>query len=197
MMQNIKQEKASLRVEMLEKRKTIDSLQKQKWDEKIFERLTSLDSFKQAENVLCYCSVNGEVDTRKIISKSLEMGKKVYLPKTAKKGTMDFYRIFSLSELSSGYMNIPEPDGKSEKFTGFEAFCILPGLCFTRNGCRLGYGGGYYDRYLEGRSLKTYALAYDLFVVNSMVCGEKDIKADFILTPESVIKCTRKCGGTR
>lgn len=196
-MKDLQKEKASLRRKMLEKRKKVDGLIKKNWDEKIFDRIISLDAYKKAENILCYFSVNGEVDTKKIICHSLETGKKVYLPKVTAEEKMDFYRIFSLSEPVAGYMGIPEPNANSEKFVDCEAFCILPGLCFTEEGCRLGYGGGYYDRYLQDRNLQTYALAYDIFVVKSIPCSRKDKKADYILTPESVIKCTRKCGGTR
>ncbi len=114
----------------------------------VMEALLCLPQYRQAEQILIYVSVGAELSTREVILQALSDGKKVFCPKVEGK-TMEFYRIFSLQDLSPGCRNIPEPMGNTPRCEKKgRTLVVVPGSAFDRSGHRIGYGGGYYDRYL-------------------------------------------------
>ena len=185
----ISKSKKSLRGEILEKRKTLLKEDKLKWDREIAGNLVEMKEFAEAKDVLCYVSTDDEVDTKKIINFSLSQNKNVYVPKVISKEKMEFYKINSLSELQKGYFGISEPDTENEKFEKGDAICIVPGLCFDKEGNRLGYGGGFYDRFLQNKKMLKVSLAYSSFVSEKIDCDEYDVKMDYIVTQSGVLDC--------
>lgn len=115
---------------------------------RVGEKLRRLEAYRKAENVLVYASIGSELSTEDIIQMAFTDGKKVFCPKVEEK-QMNFYRITSVKELYPGCMGIPEPEGNKEVYAASKnSIVVAPGSAFDRSGHRIGYGGGYYDRWL-------------------------------------------------
>ena len=97
---------------------------------------------------------------------------------------MDFYVIHSDDDLRTGHYGIREPDPfRCEKAViSGKALCIVPGLCFDRRGYRLGYGGGYYDRFLSTHKVTRVGICYSYFMVNELIYGKYDVRMDKVIT---------------
>ena len=186
-------EKKRLRQEMKKRRSSLGAASRLEKEGRIRENLCRLPEFSEAEYVFSYVSYRSEVDTRVLLEYCLEKGKQVFVPKVLDKEKMAFYAIRSLSQLEKGPMGIWEPKAacppyRSEDCPG-QKIMLLPGLAFDKKGGRLGYGGGYYDRYLAdfGPCL-TVALAYGCQIIPSVPCGQTDIKTNVILTENAIIR---------
>ena len=151
------------------------------------ERIVGHQWFYQAEFFLSFVSYGSEISTREILREALRAGKKVYVPKVlAKKDGLEmcFYRITALEELVEGYRGIPEPSGDSEKYVYSEAdvshtLMLMPGVAFDAYRNRIGYGKGFYDRFLEGRpglQLRTIAVGYRCQMVERLPEEDWDVK---------------------
>lgn len=155
-------------------------------DEKIFLRLVSSEQFKNHDKILCYVSTDIEVDTRKFIEYALECGKTVAVPKCVRNGEMIFFEIHSLDNLERSAFGIDEPSEKiHRKFSSDETdscLCIVPALAFDSNGMRLGYGGGYYDRFLSRFSPETVGICYSSCIVEKIPFQQHDIRIKNIIT---------------
>lgn len=161
-------------------------------DKLIFEKLISLKEYKTAETVFCYASYKSEVSTNDIINHSLKEGKRVALPVIIDKaGNMDFYFIDSLSDFDINEYGIPEPNKDScEKATADEyTLLIVPALCFNRNGFRLGYGGGYYDRFLTGFNGTSVGLCYGNCICDDIPVESYDIPVNIVINENEIIYC--------
>lgn len=182
-------DKKELRSYIKAKRKSIEN--KVEKDILIAQNLLSLDEIKNADTVLCYLSLDDEVCTDEIVTALLNMGKKVGAPYCVDNdGNMDFYYITDFDDLRIQSFGVREPVlEKCEKITSFDnAVIILPGLCFDKNGNRLGYGKGYYDRFLQIHSLISVGLCYNSLIVKKVPTDMYDKKADIIVTENDIIK---------
>jgi 5-formyltetrahydrofolate cyclo-ligase len=178
-------DKEDIRRRTLEKR---DQLSKEEIEEKsrqILEKIVNLEEYKSAENVLIYASMRSEVVTDDIILDCLANGKNVFCPKVTDKerGIMEFVRITSLEELSEGFYGIREPELSEEKLFSQEmdidkSLVIMPGAAFDKGRNRVGYGGGYYDRYLKRfPGLDTAAVCFDLQISDERIdVDENDVR---------------------
>jgi 5-formyltetrahydrofolate cyclo-ligase len=148
------------------------------------------EAFLNCSVLYSYISFNQEVLTNGIIEHAWKSGKKVAVPKTYKKPNMDFCYIESFDELELSNYGIPEPP--AHHVADDENILILmPGLAFDRNFNRVGYGGGYYDKYLSDHKNKTFtkvALGFDFQLVPYIESDEHDIKLDIIITPSNIIQ---------
>lgn len=156
-------------------------------DRVILDRFTQLPAYKAASLVLTYVSAGGEVDTLRLILRALADGKAVACPRCRKADrTMTFHRIGSLSELSVGAYDIyePAPDAPSVRPEELaESICAVPGLAFDESGGRLGYGGGYYDRFLSGYSGTSVGLCRSGCLSPSPLPQDgNDIRVSLVLT---------------
>lgn len=176
-----------IRKAFIEKRKEIKDREEK--DRAVFLRFFEVLP-DEAKRIFIYCSFSGETDTRMIISKLLEEGREVYLPVVTGKTSMDFYRLENLNELKSGSFGIPEPktEGKTPGYPDPEKdLMVIPGTVFDECGGRLGYGGGFYDRYLERHPAHTLALAYEMQVTEEpLELEEHDKRMERLITDEKI-----------
>ena len=189
-MTDSKKTKAEIRELMKKKRSAMTFERILVYSEQILRKLVNLPEYIEADALLCYVSFSSEVDTHFLINKAVSDGKKVYVPKVFGKESMEFYRINDINELSAGNYGILEPDEtKSEELSmvhGKKYLLILPGVAFDKNFTRLGYGGGYYDRFLAKYvdfNINKVMLAYESEKTEyDLPREEYDIPADVILT---------------
>jgi 5-formyltetrahydrofolate cyclo-ligase len=184
--------KRAIRKEILKKRDEISPDLKSVKNALIKERLFSLPEFINANTVFFYASFRSEVETLSIIKESIKMGKKIVLPKVDKeRHRLKLHEIKDISELSPGYMGIPEPSPFNERLVTLDNIdlVIIPGAAFDFSGNRLGYGGGYYDILLSENTRKVpiIALAYEEQLVDSIPSEKHDVKVDIIVTDKRVI----------
>lgn len=164
----------------------------------IMEKTVGHYEFMQAEEVLLYASYKSEVITDGIMEYAFMLGKKVYCPKVITNGVqseMEFFQILSKEDLKEGYKGIKEPETiQDRKFIPFlkKAILIMPGAVFDKSGHRIGYGKGFYDRFLHGKEDSfqcKIALAYDFQVQEEIPYESHDVCADIIITEKDIIDC--------
>ena len=150
--------KAELRKQVLQEMKGLSQKQKQVMDRALTERFLNHPFYQEAKTIATYLSFPHEFQTQELIERALKDGKKVLIPKTYSKGRMDFV-VYDPQQLKKTSFGLLEPQGDLEVVDPSQIDLIhVPGLAFTTEGYRIGYGGGYYDRYLEnfaGHSLST------------------------------------------
>lgn len=154
----------------------------------IMDKLARQSCFLEAETLYCYVSYNQEVMTKPLIQRALQAGKKVAVPKVIG-NEIEFIYIHSLEDLEAGYQGIEEPVG-NEIANEKEVFMIMPGLAFDTSCNRVGYGGGFYDRYLEKHresKIKKIAVAFDFQVLDNLEMEECDWLVDGIITEARMI----------
>lgn len=174
--------KSDLRKHFIEIRSSVDNASERSDD--IFSLLTGSELYKSADTVLAYWSVGSEVSTQRIIDMALSDKKRVALPRCIdRKGNMEFYYISSLSDLRDGMYGIKEPsdDEKADDF-GENTVCLVPGLSFDKKGYRLGYGKGYYDRFLSDFGGISIGLSYDCCLCEDLPTDRFDKKVNYIIT---------------
>lgn len=153
------------------------------------ERILGHQWFYGSEEILCFVSYGSEIDTGEIISEALRLKKKVYVPKVISFGEeeqleMDFYRITSTEDLREGYKGILEPLGDTESYQytperAAHTLMLMPGAAFDGLRNRIGYGKGFYDRYLadkEALQLRTIAVGFKCQLVEEIPAQDTDIR---------------------
>lgn len=186
------QEKKQLRKEYLRIRDAMPVEERMAASRRIVNHLCELRCYQEAEVLLLYYSYRSEVVTRFLIEDLLQQGlKQVYLPKVHG-DKMFFYRIRSLNDLSIGYQGILEPSEKNEVF-GREitkkkrCLLILPGVAFDKEGNRMGFGKGFYDRFLmEYPGVCHNALAFECQIAEQIPCEVHDQKMQRIITEQNI-----------
>lgn len=183
--------KDEIRKESLNARKDLTKEQKETLNKKIFNFVTQSDEYKNSSAILTYVSTENEIDTRKLIEHSFEIGKSVFVPVMDKKTkTMDFYEIKSFSELTVVKFGILEPepiiDRKIKSFDG--TLCIVPGLAFDKNGFRVGYGGGYYDKFLPQYNSTAMGLCRFDEICEQINSQSHDIPVNILATERGLIR---------
>jgi len=190
-MNGISQRKKELRGELKRRRMEITPEKRAEFDKAIFDIFTNSLTFRHTDTLLAYYSVNGEVSTLDVIKTALDRNIRVFLPRCTKDQSGDdimfFHKIRSLSELRSGMYGIPEP---SEDFPLFEPkghnVCIVPGLAFDKKGFRIGYGKGYYDRFLRNFCGTKVGFCYSDFFVDKLPVGKYDTGLDMLITEKGI-----------
>ncbi|MGL5868870.1 5-formyltetrahydrofolate cyclo-ligase [Clostridium chrysemydis] len=186
--ETIKSNKKNIRKSIIAKRdlkKEENSLK----DSKIFKNLISLNSYKRAKKVFIYIGFGSEINTKSLIKIMLREGKEVFVPKVLEE-EMIALKITSLNNLIESKFKILEPIGEKSDIDGEEFdLIIMPGVAFDRSGNRIGYGKGYYDKYLKDikSDIKKIALAYELQLIEEIETEEHDLKVDSIITENEII----------
>ena len=155
-------------------------------DYAIFTKFLNSDLFDEAKSIFIYVSVADEVDTFEIIRRSLEMGKAVYVPYITDRdeGLMIPVRIYDLDNLIPGEFDIPT--SYTMETIENPDLTVVPGLGFDKKKNRMGYGGGYYDRYLNKVKTKSVGLFASEFEVEEIPTDEFDHKLDYIITEKEI-----------
>ena len=152
--------KAELRKKILQEMKTLSQEQKQAMDRALTERFLKHPFYQEAKTIATYLSFPHEFQTQGLIDQALKAGKKVLIPKTYPKGRMEFV-VYNPQQLAKTSFGLLEPQGDLEVVDASQIDLIhVPGLAFTKEGYRIGYGGGYYDRYLEHFAGHTMSTIY-------------------------------------
>lgn len=182
-------EKNLIRKQMKQLRADMTRTERFEKSMQIFEQLITVPEFKRADRIYTYVSMDNEIDTIMLIDYSLSLEKRVFVPRVSGKD-MEFYEISDISELNPGYRGIYEPDinGKEPDYSR-TGFMCMPGLAFDRSYNRIGYGGGFYDRYLSVENkLYKAALAYEAQLLESIPAQDGDVRPDMIVTEESIYR---------
>ena len=182
-------EKNLIRKQMKQLRADMTRTERFEKSMQIFEQLITVPEFKRADRIYTYVSMDNEIDTIMLIDYSLSLEKRVFVPRVSGKD-MEFYEISDMTELNPGYRGIYEPDinGKEPDYSR-TGFMCMPGLAFDRSYNRIGYGGGFYDRYLSVENkLYKAALAYEAQLLESIPAQVGDVRPYMIVTEESIYR---------
>jgi 5-formyltetrahydrofolate cyclo-ligase len=214
--------KEELRIHMKNKRNSLTPEELLRQNRCIRNRLFESEAYQSCKLLFSYLSFGSEADTWEIVNAALSgkagNKKRVFLPRVEGK-QMNFYEVTDLNSLKKSKFGVPEPDDSHQKPYLFyrretnpgaiehgkqavtpeevpkDMLMLLPGLVFDPSGNRIGYGAGYYDRYLtmnEEAGFRKLALAYDFQVRDSIPAESFDVKVDSIITPERSIDCSNK-----
>lgn len=202
--QQITEEKKRLRRELLRLRdRELAPDYRKRCSAEIINRLWELPEFYAAREIFLYASYRGEVETLPLLARLLERtgdgAKRVALPRVLDRcGRMEFYWIAKPEDLTSGCCGILEPAAyctAAEPADCNAFFAVIPAVAADMCGNRMGYGGGYYDRYLARvrnsacANFKTAALVYEEQLVAALPAEETDFQPDYIITQNRTIKC--------
>lgn len=175
--------KAELRKQVLHEMKALSQEKKQAMDRALTERLLQHPFYQEAKVIASYLSFPHEFQTQELIEQALKDGKKVLIPKTYPKGRMDFV-VYDSQQLVKTSFGLLEPQGDLEVVDASQIDLIhVPGLAFTTKGYRIGYGGGYYDRYLEQFTGHTLSTVYH-YQVQDFIPEKHDIPVEEVLIDE-------------
>lgn len=154
-------------------------------------KLLACEKIRQADTVLLYASFKSEVDTWGIADNLLMKNVRIAYPKCRENNTMTFHAVTSLNQLEDAVYGICEPDiSLPEPEITCRTVCVVPALAFTENGGRLGYGGGYYDRFLaEYPEMYTIGLAYEDCIAENLPVEKHDTAIKSVITEERTIIC--------
>ena len=185
--QILTQQKALLRERLKQNRRTMARERRVEFDQAIYIRLQA--HIGQADTIFCYISAADEVNTHPIIDHLRQLGRTVVVPSIVNRDKMIAVRFTDWADLRVGQLGILTPDTDDEWQSGVD-LCITPGLGFTLDGKRIGYGKGYYDKWFAAHphSART-ALCYECQIVDSIPATETDVKVEKVITERRVINC--------
>jgi len=184
--------KKSLRKKLIEQRKAEDAEYSKKADDGIFRNITAMPEFISAETIFVFVSVDGEVDTRRLISHAIKNGKRVVVPKCLKFGIMETREIKGEEDLVPGKYDIPEPRPECRNVPKNEIdFAVVPCLACDMSGMRIGYGGGFYDRFLGDRDMICAAVCKSRYIIENIPSEDHDEPVDFIISEKGVYKVAK------
>ncbi len=174
-------DKATLRHEIREMKRAMTEEEIESRSARLGELFIQSQPYRDAKTIYGYLPYNQEVRTIPMLEQALRDGKKVAVPKVYG-DTMKFIYLEDLSQVEKGYAGIPEPIVDEPMAEDTSALVLMPGLAFTKNGDRMGYGGGFYDRFLADEpNHPTLALCYDFQIVENLPTEEYDIPVDSVL----------------
>ncbi len=186
---DVVEEKTLLREGMRKLREKLSDKEVKEKSREIVKRLLQLEEYEQAKTVMFYMGVNKEVKTEEAVKAALEAGKTAAAPVSdLENGKITPIKLTSLSSLRPGAYGILEPSGGKELEPAEIELAVVPGLAFDSNGNRVGYGLGFYDRFLKESGAKRVALAYEIQVVDKVFATGDDVPMDLIVTEKRVIK---------
>lgn len=186
--------KKTLRTNILEKRSLLNKKEIKDKSQSIMNSLLNLDAYKNAQRIMTFVSMEKEVDTHPLIQQIISHNKSVVVPITVNKTKeLLLSDLFSLSELEIGDYDIEIPKTEFTRLVDPKTvdLILVPGLAFAKDGHRVGYGGGYYDRFLEkiDKSVPKIGIAFDLQIVDKVPVEPFDIGVDLIITEKRILNC--------
>lgn len=184
--------KKELRKEMKEQLQSIEDSLFKNWSNQIVEKVVSTKEWKNATTIGITISGKYEVNTEVLIKKAWQANKRVVVPKCIPETkALVFREITSFSQLEVVFYGLKEPiEDKTNEVNQDEIdLLIVPGLRFTKDGYRLGHGGGYYDRYLSTYNGNTMSLAFDIQMIESLPIEPFDLPVQKLITNGQMINC--------
>lgn len=173
-------DKIALRREIREKKRAMTDREILVASQKLMEQFVASAQYRQAKTIYGYLPYNQEVRTVPILERALQDGKKIAVPKVYG-DEMRFIYLTDLSETEKGYAGIPEPIADEPIANDPTALVLMPGLAFDRTGHRIGYGGGFYDKFLAKEPQHpTVALCYDFQMLPAIETEEYDVPVDCV-----------------
>ncbi|NLK43817.1 MAG: 5-formyltetrahydrofolate cyclo-ligase [Tissierellia bacterium] len=190
-------DKKSLRKKVLEKRSKLSKKDIIEYSEIIANKLYEMDYYKNAKRLMSFISFKDEIHTHEIIKTSISEGKSIVVPITfPERKELKVSEVLDFSELEIGFYDILTPKEEFIRFVDPSTIdlILMPGVVFAKDGYRIGYGGGYYDRFLSklDKKVMKIALAFDLQIVDTVPTESFDIPVDIIITEKRVINCSEK-----
>lgn len=192
-MNSVTTKKQSMREECLAARKALTAHERSELDGCITQKLLTTPEYEKASTVLTYVSVSSEVSTRQFITHALSDGKTVAVPRCLPQHRLEFVAVTSLEQLVPAPFNLLEPPKELPALTEdtIEAsICIVPALLIDIKGYRLGYGAGFYDRFLSTYPGKKICLAYHSNLSKVLLPHtEFDVPVDMVITESNILTC--------
>lgn len=192
-MDTVALEKQRLREERLAAREALSEQERSVLDDRITQKLLATSEYAEATTVLTYVSVSSEVSTRMFIECALRDGKTVAVPRCLPGHCLEFVAIVSLEQLVAAPFNLLEPVKELPALTEDQknnSICIVPALLVDAKGYRLGYGAGFYDRFLSTYPGKKICLAYQQNLSRIMLPHTAfDVAVDLVITESDVLTC--------
>lgn len=179
--------KKDIRKEMLSMRKSMDKGEVERLSKKICAIVQVLDIYKKARDICLYMPVNNEADVSYLIEAASLDGKRVWMPKVNGK-EMDFFLYDEDTEMEKGTFGIPEPKSNTKLSPDEYTLVIMPGAAFSVKYERIGYGGGYYDRFLKKYpECKTAAVCFGFQILSELPSEKHDVRPGAIISEEQVL----------
>ncbi|MTT33179.1 5-formyltetrahydrofolate cyclo-ligase [Terrilactibacillus sp. BCM23-1] len=193
-MVTIKQRKKQIREEVLQKLKIMDDEDFAQKNKQIYEHILTCDLWQKSKIIGITLSRGREIGTRPIIEKAWQLGKKIAVPKCfPEHKEMRFYFLDHYEQLELSYFDLYEP--KLSEVTEVHKDDIdtmfVPGVAYSQSGYRIGFGGGYYDRYLKQYHGETISLLFDEQKIDQVPIEEHDIPVNWLITPDQIMKTTK------
>lgn len=178
---------------MLKKRSSLSLEKRNKLSKSISDLLYKTKYYKNAKTIMAFINFGSEINTRYIIENSIDLKKSIVIPITVPETKeLKVSKMLNYSELEIGHYNILTPKDEFIRFVNPNTIdlVLVPGLIFDKDGYRIGYGGGYYDRFLSklDPSVPKIGICFDLQVQDTIPRNHYDIPVDFILTEKGLIK---------
>lgn len=179
-------EKKDIRKTILQSRQALSKEEVYQKSNLIFQTLKECSEYRNAELLYLYMDFKNEVMTRDIIEDAYKLGKKIAIPKI-EENEMHFYYLEQMEDAKTGYFGIREPKSL-ERVTDSQGIMITPGIAFDLQGYRIGYGKGFYDRYLHTNPVsKKIAIAFEVQIVEAIPYDTHDIPMNIIITEDRTI----------
>lgn len=200
---NVADEKKNIRKKILSLRNELPLKLREEKSNIILQSLYGMEQYRATDVILTYVDCQSEVITTPIITGAIAKNKQVFAPRVCGE-EMEFYRIAGIGDLAEGYKGIREPICEDGFMTGTWSFrnpgeptgvlMVMPGAVFDREGHRIGYGKGFYDRYLNrltvnGINVYKIALCYECQLLNKVPYEAHDVCADVIITENGINFC--------
>lgn len=187
------EEKQKIRKHILAIRNEMPFTVREEKSRAIMKALFLMPLYLDSDTILTYVNYKSEVNTTDLVNKALADGKRVFAPRVSGE-TMEFYQLTEMKDLKEGYQGIREPSGglafETESDTG-HTLMLMPGAVFDENCHRIGYGKGFYDKYLNrisesGIAVPTLALCFECQVLSEIPSETHDIRPQMILTEKKL-----------
>lgn len=197
----MEEKKRKIRQEFLKKRNNLSRDEIKSKSEKIEKELFSLPEFQRAKTVMFYVSFRSEVETEKMTRNALKLKKKIVIPVVHGEKIVVSEIKNLKKELTKGSFGVKEPKKEFRRRVNQKEIdlVIVPGVVFDKRGGRLGYGRGYYDRFLRSKSIRSrmsrsrqcalIGLAFDLQIARKIPLVKGDMKVDKIVTESGIVDC--------
>lgn len=189
MNQCIKDFKKRLRKKFLNERNALDIKIREDIDKKIIKNILESYEYISAKNIFTFVGIGSEINTIPLIEKAIEDKKDVFVPLCIDKSSMESRKINSISELEEKHFGLLEPSINSEKIEINKIdLSIIPCLAVDKEGYRLGYGGGYYDRYFANTNINNaFIVCRGDFIIDSVPYENFDIKFNKIVSENGIV----------